>query len=98
MKTKIYSVYDHKAGAFLQPFYMPNDGLAIRALQDCAYDQDHQFFRHPEDFTLFEVGEFDNQDCSFDLLPSPSPIKKVIEVHPSSNPNSQQELEVQQDG
>lgn len=68
MITKIFTVYDSKAEAYLPPFYMQSKGQAVRAFQDSASDPQHQFFRHSGDYTLFELGEFDDQTASFQML------------------------------
>ena len=41
---------------------VPNPGtMAQRAFNDCVNDAEHNFGRHPEDYTLFKIGEFDDQ-------------------------------------
>jgi len=64
MVKKIFSVYDEKAEAYLQPFYFETNGMAIRAISDCLLDPEHNFTRHASDFTLFILGEFDDRDGS----------------------------------
>lgn len=55
---KIYSIYDSKAEAFMQPFFMQTKGLAIRAFEHTVNDSKTIFYKNPEDFILFELGEF----------------------------------------
>jgi hypothetical protein len=57
----IYTVRDSKSDAYLQPFFLPNDAVAQRAITDCVNDPNHAFFNHPEDYTLFKLGEFNVQ-------------------------------------
>lgn len=52
----IFSIYDTKAEAYMQPFFLKTDDLAIRAFADCVNDKDHNFGRHPEDYHLVKVG------------------------------------------
>lgn len=59
MKLKIYVVYDSKAEAYMQPFFMRSRGEALRGWQDACNDTKTQFNKFPEDFTLFEIGEYD---------------------------------------
>lgn len=68
--TKIFSIYDSKANAFLTPFFMASAGLAIRAITDLVEDPNHQFNKHSADYTLFQLGEFDLTDG---LLSQPDP-------------------------
>lgn len=56
---KIYSVYDAKVDAFAQPFFMRTRGEAIRGWESVCNDSSTQMFQYPQDFALFELGEFD---------------------------------------
>lgn len=60
MKLNMYSVFDSKAGAYIPPFYLANDGMARRAFADSANDLNHAFCKYAEDYTLFRLGEFDD--------------------------------------
>jgi len=60
MIHKIYSVYDSKSESYTPPFYDHAEGRAIRTFSDCCNDPGHQFGMHPEDYTLFMVGTFDD--------------------------------------
>lgn len=62
MIQQMYSVYDEKAGAFLPPFFVPTHGIALRAFKDCVNSKDHQFGKHPADYTLFYFGDFEDAD------------------------------------
>lgn len=61
MKTKIFTVYDVKAQANMTPFFMQSTGQAVRAFEDTVNDPKSAFNKHPEDYTLFEIGTFDDQ-------------------------------------
>lgn len=60
MKLKVYAVLDNKAMAFLPPFFMVNDQVALRAFNDSARNPDHSFFRNPSDYVLFYIADFDD--------------------------------------
>lgn len=60
MKIQMFAVYDQKAGAFLPPWNLPTKAMAARTFSDCANDPNHAFGKHPSDYTLFHVGEFDD--------------------------------------
>lgn len=60
MKSKVYTVYDSKVESYMNPFLMQTKGQAIRAFADSVNDEKTQFYKHPEDFTLFEIGEYDD--------------------------------------
>lgn len=60
MKQRMFSIFDVKARAYLPPFFMPERGMAVRVFGDCVNDASHQFGKHPEDYTLFELAVFDD--------------------------------------
>jgi hypothetical protein len=60
MELQVFSVYDQKAKAFLPPFFFHNEGIARRTFMDMVNKKDHQWNAHPEDYTLFKIGRFDD--------------------------------------
>ena len=62
MLLKMYSLYDSKTEAYIAPFYSKAKGDAIRQVTQIVNDPNskHDFGKYPEDFTLFEVGVFDD--------------------------------------
>lgn len=79
MKLKVFTVYDSKVGAHLQPFYARSTGEAIRSFSQAVMDTNTQFNKYPADFTLFEVGSWDDQSCVFDLNQTPVSLGLAIE-------------------
>lgn len=79
MKQNIYAVYDHKAAAFLPPFFMPTNGMAIRAFSDCVNDDNHQWNKHPGDYALFRIGEFDDVNGQVEGT-GPEPVITALEA------------------
>lgn len=61
MKLNVFTCYDSKAEAYLQPFLMPSKGEAIRAFTATANDDKSNIGKYPADFTLFHIGEYDDQ-------------------------------------
>lgn len=61
MLTRCYSIYDSKAKVFSTPFFAVNDLVALRSFMAAANDPALQICRHAEDFTLFFVGEFNDE-------------------------------------
>lgn len=60
MKTKLYTVYDHDAAAYLAIFSMINHNMALRAFTESANDPNHLFCKYPDKYTLFHIGEYDD--------------------------------------
>ena len=56
---RIFAIYDSKAEAYLQPFFSPTKATAIRSFTQAANDEKTDFYRFAEDYTLFEIGEWD---------------------------------------
>ena len=79
MIYKIYSVYDSKAEAYMQPSFMSAKGAALRSFTDAVNDSSHIFGKHPEDYSLFELGSFDDCSASFNLYASPQSLGVGIE-------------------
>ena len=61
MKLSVYAIYDDAARAFATPFFMHNDGLAIRAFMDNVNSQEeNNLSKHPDQFTLYKIAEWDD--------------------------------------
>jgi len=67
MIQQLFCVYDEKAEAYLPPFFVPTKGIATRAFSDCINSKDHQFGKHPADYSLFFLGEWTDHDAKFHL-------------------------------
>ena len=81
MKLNVYSIHDKAANAFTQPFFMHNDGLAIRAFQDNVNAaEENNISKHPEQFSLWKLAEFDDNSGVITPLSSPDHISGGIEL------------------
>ena len=69
MIHKMFVIYDSKANAYMQPWFLTQEAMAQRAFADCVNDADHNFGRHPEDYTLFAIGDFDDQSAKVQWTP-----------------------------
>lgn len=61
MRTKLYCVKDAKSGLFSHPIHEHTDDLAIRNFVSAVGAAEGPMSQYPEDFTLFRVGEYDNE-------------------------------------
>ena len=82
MKHLLFTIYDEKAEVFLPPFFVPTIGIATRAFVDCINSDDHQFGKHPSDYTLFQLGSFDDSNAELEHLPKKSIGNGVEFVNP----------------
>lgn len=60
MLTKVFAVFDTKSDSYGTPFFMPTRGMAIRAFADLVKDNSTTIARHPGDYKLCMIGEFDD--------------------------------------
>lgn len=61
MIYQVFSVRDSKAAAYALPFFLPRAEVAIRSFKDAVGNPEHDMSRHPEDYTLFVIGEYDDE-------------------------------------
>ncbi len=61
-----FTIRDSAAEAFMRPFFSQSKGAAIRSFSDLVNgDDDHPVAQHPQDYTLFEIGSFDELKGEF---------------------------------
>ena len=75
---KIYSIYDMAVGAYLAPFFQPNDLAAIRAFAVMVNDGQSLFSKSPQDFSLTCFGEFDEQNGTFTCDGPPRGVRAAL--------------------
>lgn len=60
MIVGIYAVHDAKAGAYMAPFTLANDGMAKRSFINEVGRPDSLVGQNPGDFVLVRLGSFDD--------------------------------------
>lgn len=71
MVKKVFSIFDSAVGTYSPPFLCRAHAEAIRAFQQEAQNEQSAIFRSPKDYTLFELGEFDDETAQFMMLNTP---------------------------
>ena len=72
MELSIYSIFDMGTKAYAQPFYTVNDGMAIRMFSDNVNSKEENMIsKHPDQFILFKIGEFNDQSGSIESFEKP---------------------------
>lgn len=56
---KIFAVYDEKAKIFGTPQFMLTEAVAVRTITDLVQDQQSMLAKHPKDYSLYQVGTYD---------------------------------------
>jgi len=65
MIIKVYSVFDSKVALFSRPYFSLNDNSMLRSFSDALNEPGQNpdavaWNRHPEDYSLFYIGEYDD--------------------------------------
>ncbi len=62
MKVQLYAVFDQCAGIYEKPIFSTADDVVKREFQDIATSEDHAFAKHPEHYSLWRLGNFNNEN------------------------------------
>jgi len=60
MKQQIYAIYDSCAGIYDSPHFANSDDIVRRQFQDIATAADNPISKHPEHYSLWRLGGWDN--------------------------------------
>lgn len=60
MLLKMFAIYDSAARCYRTPFFLQEEGEAVRAVKNLVNDPQTVMSQHPSDYSLFHVGAFDN--------------------------------------
>ncbi len=80
MISKICSIYDGKAEAYSQPMFFQSTGQAVRSFSDIVNDREHAIGQHPEDYTLFVLGEWNERNGEITLETAPVALGQGIHL------------------
>ena len=79
MNKVMISVYDSKGEFYSNPICCKSKGEAVRSFEDEVNDPKSPIFKHPEDYTLFAIGEFDDSNCCFAMYESKVSLGLAVE-------------------
>lgn len=71
MLHQMFVVYDSKAHIYTTPFCMINSATAMRGFSDAVKDINHPYSKHPGDYSLINIGTYDDEKCEFLNLDDP---------------------------
>lgn len=83
---KTFSIYDSAAKSFLAPFFCGQAGEALRNFKTAANDPQHMFHKHPTDYTLFEIGYFDDEIGRGEYLDAPHSLGMASQFIEDTSP------------
>lgn len=79
MLKSIFSVYDVKAKTFSTPFFSVNRQTALRDFHRATNDPQSDLHNFPEDYTLHDLGTFDDQSGSIACHPMPENLGMALQ-------------------
>lgn len=68
------AVKDAKVGSFARPVPVVNAATGVRAFADAVNDPSTEYFKHPDDYSIWELGTFDDQTGTFTNSASPTQL------------------------
>ena len=77
MIFKAFSITDSAAETYNLPMFVPTAGVAIRSFEDQCKDPESMLNKHPHDYMLCEIGEFDSDKGILISLEIPHAIAKA---------------------
>lgn len=77
---KAFTVRDQKAGTYNPPFFKKTHGEAIRDFHTVCNDPQSLINKFPEDFDLYQVGEYDQSLGILIPFDTPQHIEKAISM------------------
>lgn len=95
MMYSVFCIFDSGIQTWLPPIYARNKGDMLRQFSDAVNNPQSNLFKHPGDYTLFEVGKWNDDKCEFDLLKTPLKLGVAIEfvkqggVSPAVSPSTE---------
>lgn len=63
MKLHLFSIHDQALQAYMPPWTAPARGVAHRMFQDELQNAQGNMSKHPDDYTLYHIGEYDDTNA-----------------------------------
>lgn len=57
---RVFAVYDGATSSYERPFFARSAAEAIRSFEDACREANSPFAKHPVDFSLFQLADFDD--------------------------------------
>ena len=98
MKIKVFAIYDIKAKAYHNPFFLPKKAMALRDFKQAVNDPQTVFNKHPEDYALFYIGEYDTTNAKMEPLKAIENIglgMELLENPINDIPQSLEDLDIE---
>jgi len=80
MKYAVCAVKDRAVDAFNRPIYVPTIGVAVRSFTDEVNRKDSELANHPEDYDLYELGQWDDGTAIYTPLDAIRVIARAQDI------------------
>lgn len=80
MRWKVFSVYDSAVGTYSPPMTARATGQALRDFMSEVNRPESRLAASPADYTLFELGEWDDEKAEFHPLTAPQRLLTAAEA------------------
>ena len=80
MRHQIYCIRDNKASVYNLPWFASSLPVALRNIGRAVYDEESQLSIFPQDFDLFKLGEYDDQQGKFVIEGPPEYVTSLQNV------------------
>jgi len=84
----MFSMYDNKLEGFMRPFFLQTKAVAVRAIIDLAKDPKEATAQHPGDYTLYQLGTFEDHSGEIQQFTPPLRVGVVSELITNYDVNS----------
>lgn len=84
MIVKMFTLYDTAVMAYMSPIFARNKGEALRSLSKSVNGPSgNALADHPEQFVLYEIGEFNDETGQVSPYVTPDCVCKAVELKDS---------------
>lgn len=80
MNYSVCTVKDRAVDAFNRPMFVPTVAVALRSFTDECKKTDSELNVHPEDYDLYEIGNWDDQTAIYTPLEAPRVIARAQDI------------------
>lgn len=81
--TGVYVILDKASESYGRPLVYATDAVAIRELSAEVRNGETFFGKHPQDFSLYYLGTYDDGSAMFELLPEPRFVIAAVSLLPN---------------
>lgn len=79
-KQKVFAPFDSKLKVWMNPMFFPHTGQAERVWLDICNQPEAMPSKHPSDFVLYQIGEFDDDTGRLESLQVPVQVLSALEA------------------